>query len=718
MYKKITSLTVFFALALTLILGFASATTVTAGGDEINASLAYFYYVNPDITNCKPGELKDSEKMKILAEINMIRDLHGLPHVEYNYAYDNEAAQIALICAANGDLTHTPDNSWSCYSPEGKAGGLTTNLYLASYQGSSLPPSESSVVSWMHDDPHQTLGHRRWIINPFVKYMSFGRVDGKPKDGGAWNVSAMSWHYVNSTDANISDFDKDFDAYPYGNYPPYLVKKDWLLSFTAIADKTNKWKNNGQAVNYSNVVIEMTPEDGSKITIASGSYGWDFDGYGIPNCLKWQYPSTLKENITYTVNIKNVMVNGASKDYSYQFKLTEASVPPPSAPTLASPADGSVEVQLEAPLKWNIGDNASGYTVQVSDDVNFSNIVNEQSVTGLEFTARDLGSLTKYFWRVKASNKGGFSDWSDAWDFTTVKTLPAPSLVSPEKATTDISVNTDFVWMSVPEAVDYSILVSNAPDFSGNAVVFSDELNALTVKVTSGALQAETKYYWKVRANSANAPGQWSEVWNFTTAGTGALPPEVVIIAPKGGAKVSLKAVLDWETTPNAVTYDVVVSQSPAFDAGWTVVEETGITETEYTVAEGVLEDGNLYYWKVRGVGNAGEGEWSVPPGRFRADATISIYYYSEFANSNVIQNVPNPCSAGTMFTFNIDLPGNTEIAIYNSLGIKVAVLTDKFYESGSYTLNFDTSELSSGVYYYRLKSNDLNVSGMMNVVK
>ncbi|MCK5742569.1 MAG: T9SS type A sorting domain-containing protein [Chlorobi bacterium] len=718
MYKKITNLTVSLTLVLALVLGFASAVTLTAGGDTQIAALSDLYDVNPDVSSCKAGELKDVEKMKILAEINKIRDLHGLPHVEYNYAYDNEAAQIALICAANGTLTHTPDAGMHCYSAEGYAGGITTNLYLASYSGTSLPASENSVVSWMHDDPHQTLGHRRWIINPFVKYMSFGRVDGKPKSGGTWNVSAMSWHYVNNTDANISGLDKDFVAYPYGNYPPYLVKKDWLLSFTVIADKTNKWKNNGNAVNYSNVSIEMTPEGGSKITIASGSYGWDFDGYGIPNCLKWQYPSTLKENITYTVDIKNVKVNGTSKDYSYQFKLTEASVPPPSAPTLASPADGSVEVQLEAELKWNIGDNASGYSVQVSDDSGFSNIINEQSVTGLEFTARDLESLTKYFWRVKASNKGGFSDWSDVWDFTTVKTLPAPSLVSPEKATTDISVNTDFVWMSVPEAVNYSILVANSPDFSGNAVVFSDELNALTVKVSGGALLAETKYYWKVRANSANAPGQWSEVWNFTTAGAGALPPEVVIVGPKGGKKVSLTAVLDWETTPNAVTYDVQVANDPNFGSSWIVVDETGITETEFTLPEGAVEDGKLYYWKVRGVGNAGEGEWTVPPGRFRADATISIHYYSEFDNSNVIQNVPNPCSAGTMFTFNIDLPGNTEIALYNSLGIKVAILTNAFYEAGSYNLNFDTSELPSGVYYYRLMSNDLNVSGMMNVVK
>lgn len=69
-------------------------------------------------------------------------------------------------------------------------------------------------------------------------------------------------------------------------------------------------------------------------------------------------------------------------------------------------------------------------------------------------------------------------------------------------------------------------------------------------------------------------------------------------------------------------------------------------------------------------------------------------------------QNYPNPFNPSTQIEFY--LPSATEISldVYNLLGQKVASITNGFYPSGSHSVTFDASALSSGVYVYTLKTN------------
>lgn len=43
------------------------------------------------------------------------------------------------------------------------------------------------------------------------------------------------------------------------------------------------------------------------------------------------------------------------------------------------------------------------------------------------------------------------------------------------------------------------------------------------------------------------------------------------------------------------------------------------------------------------------------------------------------------------------------KISVYNALGQKIKVLFDEIKDAGIYTINFDGSELSSGIYFYRI---------------
>ena len=81
-----------------------------------------------------------------------------------------------------------------------------------------------------------------------------------------------------------------------------------------------------------------------------------------------------------------------------------------------------------------------------------------------------------------------------------------------------------------------------------------------------------------------------------------------------------------------------------------------------------------------------------------------------EIADNNIgtyklNQNYPNPFNPTTNINFSI--PENTFVSlkIYNSLGQQIKELINGFYKRGEYSVEFDASKLSSGVYYYRIST-------------
>lgn len=59
-----------------------------------------------------------------------------------------------------------------------------------------------------------------------------------------------------------------------------------------------------------------------------------------------------------------------------------------------------------------------------------------------------------------------------------------------------------------------------------------------------------------------------------------------------------------------------------------------------------------------------------------------------------------------------------TTLKVYDILGREVATLVNKQQKSGNYDVNFDASNLTSGVYFYRLQSGNFNESKKMILLK
>ena len=69
-------------------------------------------------------------------------------------------------------------------------------------------------------------------------------------------------------------------------------------------------------------------------------------------------------------------------------------------------------------------------------------------------------------------------------------------------------------------------------------------------------------------------------------------------------------------------------------------------------------------------------------------------------------QNYPNPFNPTTMIEYSIASDGYVTLNVYNVLGQKVDELVNGEVKAGTYEVNFDASNLSSGVYYYRIEAN------------
>ncbi|MGA2668345.1 MAG: T9SS type A sorting domain-containing protein, partial [Ignavibacteria bacterium] len=81
-------------------------------------------------------------------------------------------------------------------------------------------------------------------------------------------------------------------------------------------------------------------------------------------------------------------------------------------------------------------------------------------------------------------------------------------------------------------------------------------------------------------------------------------------------------------------------------------------------------------------------------------------------------QNYPNPFNPVTKIAY--DIPKRTEviIKIYNVLGQLVIQPVNEVKEPGKYNLEFDASNLPSGVYYYVIKAGSFTDTRKMVLVK
>jgi hypothetical protein len=92
----------------------------------------------------------------------------------------------------------------------------------------------------------------------------------------------------------------------------------------------------------------------------------------------------------------------------------------PEPVTLSSPANDEGQISTNASLSWEASERATNYRIEVSTDQDFSQVPIQGTSSQTTFSVPNpLEFATIYYWRVKAVNIGGESEWSPIGTFTT-----------------------------------------------------------------------------------------------------------------------------------------------------------------------------------------------------------------------------------------------------------------------------------------------------------
>jgi photosystem II stability/assembly factor-like uncharacterized protein len=81
-------------------------------------------------------------------------------------------------------------------------------------------------------------------------------------------------------------------------------------------------------------------------------------------------------------------------------------------------------------------------------------------------------------------------------------------------------------------------------------------------------------------------------------------------------------------------------------------------------------------------------------------------------------QNYPNPFNPVTTITYQIPKEGLVTLKIYDILGKEVTTLINEEKQAGKYSIDFNASKLSSGVYLYELRSNEFKSTKKLLLMK
>ena len=170
----------------------------------------------------------------------------------------------------------------------------------------------------------------------------------------------------------------------------------------------------------------------------------------------------------------------------------------PSAPTLFSPTNTSLALQVEAVA------GAAGYRWRYSIDATINDFDPMVSSTGTEVTITGLDADTDYWIDVRAENSAGESDYSG--DLATSTLLDAPNVPATPTLVgrTDTTITVEVV--SVPLATSYSWRIS----IDSTVDILDTENLTIPNRTTFRDLEPNTDYWIYVASRNADADSDYS----------------------------------------------------------------------------------------------------------------------------------------------------------------------------------------------------------------
>ncbi len=203
--------------------------------------------------------------------------------------------------------------------------------------------------------------------------------------------------------------------------------------------------------------------------------------------------------------------------------------------------------------------------------------------------------------------------------------------------------------------------------------------------------------------------------WNFT------IPVELSSFdaKEKNGGNVFLSWSTSTETNNKGFNIErqVINRQPSTSNSVWVNVgfingNGTTTEEHSYSFIDKNVDPGD-YDYRLKQIDFDGSFHYSK---EIEVDVTAPTEFSLE-------QNYPNPFNPVTIIKYSIPSVGTSimrfvQLKVYNTLGKEIATLVNEDKPAGSYTIKFDGSKLSSGIYFYKLTTGDYSSVKKMMLMK
>ena len=187
------------------------------------------------------------------------------------------------------------------------------------------------------------------------------------------------------------------------------------------------------------------------------------------------------------------------------------------------------------------------------------------------------------------------------------------------------------------------------------------------------------------------------------TGSSSPLPVELVSFT--ASAKL-LSVELQWNTATEVNNYGFEIERTVISDQSSVI----SWSKAGFVEGNGTTNASKEYSYNDR---NVGTGKYLYRLKQVDRDGKFSYSQSVEVEVGNLPkvftleQNYPNPFNPSTVISY--QLPANSQVTlkVYDAIGREVATLVNEVKEAGNYSVTFDASRFSSGIYFARLQSGD-----------
>ena len=359
------------------------------------------------------------------------------------------------------------------------------------------------------------------------------------------------------------------------------------------------------------------PDDGSTITKAGPYLQWsstpepyqyslevdddsDFSSPLISQMLDLGQNSFMLESLTngsYYWHIRgwNSLTEPGEWSATRSFTVKRVQI---SAPQLLDPINGDEQHNQMPTFSISPVSGAARYEIQFARDVDFTQIVKEQTHTNPEITPASSLPWGQLYWRARAMNADGVcSSWSDT------HSINLTILKTPLEGIHNIYPKAAFAWYAVTGAEEYALRVDDDPALSSPIV----NINGLsgTSYGTSEELGLGI-WYWSMQVRTAGGWSSWMQPRSFSVVS--GLLSAPILTAPENPVLTNDNTpTLTWQTIPDAAGYQVQIS----LDSNFTSIQSNQTTaEIHFTPASSLPDQ--TYYWRVAALDDQDvKGQWS-----------------------------------------------------------------------------------------------------------